>query len=488
MRKTVQRCSNTSNNKVKHSNKIDIEKKFDTPIIFTTMNPLHVNLSRGPIILLLSTTVPFLRIIVIPVIQTVEINFEFVITVVLFIVGSYLTISDCVPYIQTKIAELHTQIKELASSIVLDTTLRNLFSFDCNEGLLGCTVGTFTGVVGLYTLPFTQDQRIRILQSFLPPDSDAKEIFFTPGGFWNFILPSSIPSLINANDNTVMIGGSTSFYEDGHDVELEHKKKERKELKKQIPYTSDLTWDDNTMVDNITIVESHGTGIETIIPNEDESMNAPFHSMTSGTSEMAYDKETLQEGNVIPTVTSGHAVKNNASSSTSLDPVQTLELIIKEFLCRILNATEKKVDERTLLHICLAASTTLLIQLKFSRTARNMVWSSIHIITTCSLISVISGSIGILKAKESLSKFLRSNKDCLYPNVLNSERIHRSASPKPRFKWKDIFCEISNSLQLGCHLNLEEGQNRKRRWRGIIAALVLCLLHRRRQNRCIEKY
>lgn len=442
------------------------------------MNPLPYNLSRGPIILILSTTIPFLRIIAIPIIQSVELNFEFVITIVLFIVGSYLTITDCVPYIQTKSTELHNQIKKQASSIVLDSTLRTVFSLDCNEGLLGCTVGTFTGVIGLYTLPFTQDQRIRILQSFLPPDADAKEIFFTPGGFWNFILPSSsIPSLINTK-NIVLAAGNNSLSEDRQDLELEHKKKEKKELKKPIPVMNDLTWDDNT-----TIVESHGTGVDTIISNEDESTDA---------SETAYSQQTPLGGNMIPTVTTGHEVKNNTSHSTCPDPVQTLEQIIKEFLCRILNAAETKVvDEKTLLRMSLAASTTLLIQLKMSRTARNMVWSSMHIITTCGLIGVIGSSIGMFKAKESLSKFLIKHQDCLSPspNILNNGRIDLSIaqdSPKSRFKWKRILCEISNSLQLGCDLNLKERLKRNRRWKSILAVIVLYLFHKRR-NRCITK-
>ncbi len=433
--------------------------------------PLKNKLARGPILLILSSSVPFMRVVVIPIVQSIEINFELIIVVVIFVIGSYLTAIDYTKYMHSKAIILQNQIKKRASSIVLDKTMREVFSLDCNEGLLGCVLGTCTGIVGLYTLPFAKEQRVRILQSFLPTDVDAKQVFFTPGGFWNVILPDSLRSSI---ERTPAFDAQSNRSKEETAITVEQK---QKGSKKQRPIVlNDLSWD------NTTVVESHETEVETIVlSDEDEVTNdAQLHisSPESNVNAMSNYQNRISS-----------IVEEESNNLSPPDPMEILTQIVRECICKIFDETQHKIDDKILHRVSIAASITLLIQLKTSRTARKMLWTSIHFATTCSLVGVLCSSVGVLKLKESLSKLLFNDEEWSLLNHRSNDRSEQIHSPdKIMFTSRSRFNIMNSMLGNAVHLfgNSEsenhEERMKRRKLKGFIAVLVLYLFHRKRRR------
>lgn len=97
-------------------------------------------------------------------------------------------------------SQLRSSIKARLDNVVLDDVLRAIF--DPTEGTLAVVTSTFVGNAGMYALPLSREQRIRLAQSCLWTSEDqARTIMTRPGGIRE-LLPESMQAWLHPEEES----------------------------------------------------------------------------------------------------------------------------------------------------------------------------------------------------------------------------------------------------------------------------------------------
>ncbi len=137
-------------------------------------------LLRGPLLIttvLTALSLPYL----------LELSIETLVCLALFVMGIIVTLFDVVFFAESS---LRRRTAQFLDNLVLDNVLKSWF--DPETGWMASIMAFWVGNATMYTLPTTDAQRIRLVQSSLwTSDEQARNILFAPGGF-KVMLPETL--------------------------------------------------------------------------------------------------------------------------------------------------------------------------------------------------------------------------------------------------------------------------------------------------------
>jgi len=460
-------------------------------------------LARGPTLLSLSTLsiiVPYLCSYILATALTPHI----LITLTLTTLGLYLTISDCLNFIQCQINCVKKRIREYATqNITLDIVLRNIFSLDASNGALGCILSTFISTVGMYSIPFSAEQRANLLQPFLPTSIDARRVLFTPGGYidclnlsdyWKCVLlgegkENDKKSHGDITNNRVKENDDKLYLELNDDERIIHAMQQQQNI-------NDLTWDNEDQETELESLIDDGTPCinnptrEAHNPSQSHG-NQPQHQVTDENKPedvCAEHRICLQQTNSSVSLSSfPHTTTKTPSTPITTkvsDPFETLQKVFKQMLIPSIESSLKAIDNDQIRKIGIVATISLLIQLKTSRTARRIVWNTLNASVSFSLIGIAFASFGTLRVKDKVQFFLDTvvqedeNDDARRRRRANlNSLLTQTPENVPHTKSFILIKQITNFI-----ISLRNDQRFTRQWKGIFGIIMIYCYRSKRKR------
>jgi hypothetical protein len=432
----------------------------------TTDKRMEMNstFARGPILLfvsLYSFLLPILRAI------KISITFELFVKLTFLSLGLYLTISDYTPVVKSHLKHAKEQIQNFTSKIVLDSTLRAVFSLDGSVGLLGGVVGSFTGLIGTYTVPFSEEHRVQLIQSCLPAHIDAKKILFTPGGFWD-LLPEHWRDIVVGNENKQTNNISNEVGDESGKCREHHGQH----------YFNDLSWDSGTPIE--------GQETETdSLTEEGPCVNSPTTITTTD------PKSPIQQQQQQYSPIAINVDEQNLPTALPLpaDPIEALQNIATSCLTKLCDSILQQINTKQVRGIGITAALALTMQLKSSRTARKMMWNACHVSISVGLISTIMGSLLTLKTKQQfMDMFQKEIHDEHNSNSISSERGSGQQVRQQRLCSRVYSNSIMNIEKVRFAIfSLRNDEKLRRKLQGLLAIIVLYYFRRRRRIQSLPR-
>jgi len=270
-------------------------------------------------------------------------------------------------------------VKTLFDELILDDVLR--FSFESYHALIQLFVGAVVGHTGLYALPFSQEQRVQLIQSCLSTTNEkAKKIFTTPGGVHE-MLPKSMVQWLNPE--------SEAPTETMRDVVLDKPDGSPAREPVLVEVNSMSSEACETSHEELTDGDSRET---------EASLNRAGISDTIATPGVS-GEDTAPRGAYFPK----DRPIPGAKCPSPMDPIQTpmevLASIFKEWVVNALEETKETVPDRVLAGLSVAATVACVFRLYSSRQARRIVFGLIDGSLVLALAGVASCSAAALSVR-----------------------------------------------------------------------------------------
>jgi len=385
-------------------------------------------LLRGPLLV-----AAVLLTLLIPAIQQLSLETAIRISILLF--GCALFFRD----VQAVIGEqIRSSFHKHLDQLVLDEWLRSIF--DPVDGWIACFVATFLGNAAMYSLPTSEEQRTRLVQSALWIDEPkARSLLREPGGIKHLLPPSTQAWLEQRpQQETTMrfVDAECNSTASSESTDSKDRTPTKFEFSKSL------------------MSEKLGVGREiqfSISPvyHEADGRSAAETQSNEGDKEVQDDRgsTTRQRG--------ANCEPSQPSMLMDEPPLlyQVLGSIVQDMLSNKAKALLQSVPEGSLEITCLTATSALLLQLRYSRRAREILWNVLQGSTCLGLAAVLFGTVSALLAK--------SRVDTSSSNSLIAALVGKSGG---------IVTKLRELIQ----------QGRLGRWKGWIAALVLLYFGRRK--------
>jgi len=367
------------------------------------------------------------------------------------LLGSYLIITDVIRNATKQGKQLRDYLILAAENVVVDELLRDLSNMIC-ECIGGCYSGVVgaTGALSMYQMPFiSKDQRSQLIQSCLSPDIDVQEIFMTRGGLLKtvriLIGDEKFRAFIDRNDNIFEMSGKSIDYEDEDEQTINDALVDESSNYRRSPVAAqnDLIWDMSKSDDSSTPIR--------------QSLE------DSSTSLKSTQLHTL------------HPNDNRDSDSRHYLLEDVIKSIGSEICTEISHHLLRKAQARSIRKFGILSGLALMIQMKYSRTARKFAWNFLHSSTLFLSTSVIVGSFLTLDTKKRIMRLTGEKSMNNEPeSITTSSNIQYSLS-YPFFFWKRIVQTFI--------LRLRTDQKFRKRWNSVFVFIVLCYFRRRRYKK-----
>ncbi len=319
-------------------------------------------LLRGPLLIttvLTALSLPYL----------LELSIETLVCLALFVMGIIVTLFDVVFFAESS---LRRRTAQFLDNLVLDNVLKSWF--DPETGWMASIMAFWVGNATMYTLPTTDAQRIRLVQSSLwTSDEQARNILFAPGGF-KVMLPETLQLWLYPNA----------------DVENE--------------------------CDECNVTEATETSeAETKLDNDDLDCDEHIRPLPT-TNRVQHDASTQHVSHGLQSerehTSAPSSVPAHVSPSPSLPqyPLQVMSSILKEIATDFFRKSCCTIPESTMQGLAVAASAAFALQMCKSPRSRQMVTGAIEGTAVLTFASVAVGAIAALITKSQVSQessFLR---------------------------------------------------------------------------------
>jgi hypothetical protein len=287
-------------------------------------------------------------------------------------VGIMVTAMDVVyhwmPIWILKYAKSNTKIIQ---QVVLDDVLKSIFSI-ANGGMIASIVGSIIGCFSMYNLPLTPEQRTRIIQSCLPPNTTTNtntshELLFQPGGLWNFLQ-----SLYYQKQTNPTTTNSDSLYDD----KRSNVPTTTAAVVVQETIPNDLTWNDN---DDDNACDDK---------DDDETDHSTLEEITAASSTPPPPRLLLE--------TTKHATTTSSSTSNANNRNDPVEVFWSILTCEVGPQIGKQIMDKLIIldptKVGMISALTLMVQLKYSPFLRKLIHNVAHGSLAATLLTVTVAS------------------------------------------------------------------------------------------------
>ncbi len=406
---------------------------------------------RGPVLLSISSTY-----LLLPIIRALQniITSEILLVWLIMILGLYYTISDYAVVIRDRLKGIQKEIQGIASKIILDSVLRDTV---CS---LGCFVCSWMGLVGTYTIPFSSEDRVQLLQSILPSHIDARRILFTPGGFWEYLFPEKWRKIVVAYNKSDDNG------EGKEEIDRHTIHRERNTL-------DDLAWD---KID----------GLE----DETDSLTEEGHSMNSPSSagveriSLRCNQDSLftsDNANKHPTFKISRMPATQTGITMTPGMEETLRIIFTRLLTKSSQSVCKKINHKQLRSFGVITTISLLVQLKISHTARKIVWKTFNASITFGLIGLIVSSFGTVEVKNQIMGLVQEEMNNSDDHTFQRSRRHFLNLQKHRSNFANENKELVHVRSFVSKVikSIQNNEKIKQKLQGALTVLLLYYFRKR---------
>jgi hypothetical protein len=383
------------------------------------MTTAPLSLLRGP--LLMATVVAALTLPYI-----LELSPRTLACVALFATGLSITLADTIALAETT---LKTKTCSFLNNIVLNDVLKSWF--DPETGWVACWTAFFVGNATMYTLPMTDDQRIRLVQSSLGirDVQEAKNILTSPGGF-QVMLPENIQQWLHGNE-------TTKDEEDGNEKDCD-----------QSNQTQETEQSSETEMRNATHGDNDQYSDEQVPFKLDSKRDAPASRGV---------KTRAGKNNALPPP----SIVHNSSPPCTHPPQYPLDVmgsILKEMASDFIKRTCSSMSDSTIQRLAVTASVAFCMQMYKSPRSRRIVTGAIEGSAAFTFASVAVGAITALVTKAHFS-------EC-------------PTSPSAGGQPSSLITRVRAKLRQAAGV---------RRLQGIVAVLVLWYVGRRRHRGLLQQ-
>jgi len=286
-----------------------------------------------------------------------ELSTQTLVCLILFCIGLFVTLQDALTLAE---ASVRRRASTFLNTVVLDDVLKSWF--DPETGWVACWTCFFVGNATMYSLPMTDNQRVRLVQSCLwTSDEQAKSILTSPGGF-QVMLPEKLQLWLNGDsaENTRAL----------------EKNEEENECDR-----SNLTEETEP-----SEAETKESDKERRVPSKvNVKQDAP-----SGRSRATEKKDTAAPPPL---------VEQNSPQTHPQYPLDAMGSILKEMAMDFIKRTCTRIPGSTVQGLAVAASTAFALQMYKSPRSRRIVTGAVEGTTALTFVSVAIGAIVALITK-----------------------------------------------------------------------------------------
>ena len=356
----------------------------------------------------------------------------------LFAVGLVLTLRDGMTLAKRR---LRQGTLNLVETTVLDDVLRSIF--DPETGWIACWVSLFVGNATMYTLPMSDEQRVRLVQSCLwTSEEQARTILTSPGGF-KVMLPDNIQLWLDQESSALcsptLDASKCDIDGSDHECDSSNQSEETEPSEEEMSHVLNASSGPPRGLDGFSSQLKSGAPVER--------------------------KPATKTRNEIPdpaTQTSRKATPGTAPTIRAHPPypLDAMGSILKEIASDAMKRTCTGVPDSVIQTVGVVASAALALHLTCSPRARRIVAGAVEGTAALTLASVAAGAIAALVTKA---------------HVTGSQQGD-GATREIRYDVSSISRSLLIKLKDACI----SGGGGIRRLQGIIAVLVLLYVGRRR--------
>lgn len=385
------------------------------------MTTAPLSLLRGPLLMatvVAALTIPYM----------LELSPRTLACVALFATGLWITLLDTIALAKTT---LKTKACSFLNNIVLNDVLKSWF--DPETGWVACWTAFFVGNATMFTLPMTDDQRIRLVQSSLGirDVQEAKNILTSPGGF-QVMLPENIQQWLHKNET------AKEEEEDGNEKDCD-----------QSNQTQETEQSSETEMRNATHDDDDEYSVKQVPFKLDSKRGAPASRGV---------KTRAGKNKALPPPPS---IVHNPSQPCTHPPQYPLDVmgsILKEMASDFIKRTCSSMSDSTIQRLAVTASVAFCLQMYKSPRSRRIVTGAIEGSAAFTFAGVAVGAITALVTKAQFSECPTSP----------------SAGGQPSSLITSVLAKLRQAAGV-------------RRLQGIVAVLVLWYVGRRRHRGLLQQ-
>ena len=333
-----------------------------------TMSAAPLCLLRGPLLMatvVAALTLPYL----------LQLSTQTLVCLGPFIAGVVITCKDVAALAEYSV-RMHTAT--FLDNLVLNDVLKSWF--DPEAGWIACWISFFLGSATMYTLPMTDDQRVRLIQSCLwTSPEQAQSILTVPGGF-KCLLPDKF-----------------QFWLDGDAAE-------------EVEGSPDRKNDDECDCSNKTEdTEPMSEGAKKAQVDLDTECHVPSNVNVHRDSSVSHCVETKKKntGTSLPP-------SSIVQSPHPPCPLDVMRSIFKEMASDCIKQTFAKIPDSTAQGVAIVASAALALQMWKSPRSRRLVAGAVEGSVALTFVSVAMGALAafvtkahVLGSENQQSSFVR---------------------------------------------------------------------------------
>jgi hypothetical protein len=393
---------------------------------------------RGPILIgavTVTLLVPFLS----------QLSVEFILQLTILVCGVLFTCRDVAVLLHDK---LRYTVGNALDTIVLDDVLRSIY--DPQVGIIATCVATAAGNATMYALPMDTEQRTQLIQASLRTNHDqAQSILSRPGGC-KVLLPEPLQKWLQKGD----IRG-----EELHEKTMTPMTNSTSPRAGRVPAAeadSDCSSEDDNILeeDEPNMRASFPRGPRNVEQHPAFASHNNQHEQTQAEA-FASVRESFSPPIGNPTMPQTNTERNPT------DPVEVMVSILRDMVSEKLRLYAQYIPESLLETIGLFSAVALALHLGCRRHARRTVFGTLEGALALGLSGAATGACSALFAKQFLLGTIRDGQ---------SLQI------------------VSKAIVLKMWIKLKRVAQENKRMQGILAALVLLYVGRRRSKKLNGSY
>lgn len=418
------------------------------------INPYNFHVLRGPLIIF--TT---LSIILLPQLYSTlsKLSSQNLFLLTLMVCGIVITIFDINTYVRMNAKDIWSKTRKFGDTLVLDRVLKDLFAFD---GWVSLTWGSWIGTIILYFLPLTKYLRFKIM-SYVFGDGEymnVQRLIFKPGGIWK-ILPYFVDG--NICDDEEEVGEGIVAYGTNKGKDTYHMRD---------PFMTDL---ELTMDDEGCDSDCFG--------NE-------YNSTVSSISVIPSPKKSKRNMDTKDLVT----CRDEEGRDLRYEPVerrkneiQLMEEIIKDFIQQTSKPFLDQINEMPFRFVGICASTALLIQMKYSQTARKTIYQALQGSIALGLGGVAIGAWVSVTYKNRIFNWIYSSIHSEFEQKI--EISPQPSIPKRRYYLDRHSFVLFKNWMSYLRQRLKHDEKLKKSYQGIIFVCILYFFRKKKKMILLSK-